>query len=154
MCNSLNPPRSLTRQLPYNVPFVAKVSLIENIFQDWDQYSLKCFDAVYAVTLQEMKRLIDQRFGRFNTALPDHISTIVENLVEHAREKTRERIEWMLELENPPFTMNDHYFSTYRDKYLAKYKEARKASVSTRSKKKRSRRIRQLLIYIADWKLY
>lgn len=31
----------------------------------------------------------------------------------------------MLKLEDPPFTLNDHYFAAYRDKYLSRYKEAR-----------------------------
>ncbi|KAJ3559507.1 hypothetical protein NM688_g311 [Phlebia brevispora] len=119
---------SLTRQLPYNVPFEAKVSLIERIFKEWDQYSTKCFDLVHNATLEEVKDLIDLRFGRYTTSLPDQIATIMENVIERASEKTRERIEWMLQLEDPPFTLNDHYFSTYREKYLARYKEARKAS--------------------------
>lgn len=118
--------KSLTRQLPYNTPFVAKVALIETFFIDWDEYSQKCFSAVYEAAQYELRLLADKHFGGYGgTPLLEHVRTIVEEQIERSRAKTLDRIQWMLELENPPFTNNDHYFSSYRDKYLVKYKKAR-----------------------------
>lgn len=107
------------------------------MFEDWGNYCQSCFEAVHTTAIDELKKTAYRHFSRFNTALPDHINTIIENLVEYAREKTLERMDWMMELENPPFTINDHYFSTYREKYLARYKEARKASASRRRNARR-----------------
>ena len=36
-----------------------------------------------------------------------------------------ERISWLLALEDRPFTMNNHYLSDYRSKFLAHYRGAR-----------------------------
>ncbi|KAF7797716.1 hypothetical protein EIP86_008916 [Pleurotus ostreatoroseus] len=118
---------SLTRQLPYNVPFRAKVALIEKIFKDWDIYCEKCFSSVYDVTLAALKDCIKTSFGTFRTSLPDHVHVIVEDLVEQCKTATLARIDWMLQLENPPFTLNDHYFANYREEYLKRYKKARQS---------------------------
>ncbi|CAL1697633.1 unnamed protein product [Somion occarium] len=96
--------KSITRELPFNVPFRAKVALVEQFYADWHRYCQTCFDSIYGATLTELQMLVDHHFTQFNaTALLDH----------------------MLKLEDPPFTLNDHYFATYRDKYLSRYKEAR-----------------------------
>ena len=37
-----------------------------------------------------------------------------------------EKIKWLLEMENAaPFTLNDHYYEDYREKFLKFYHEAR-----------------------------
>jgi len=41
------------------------------------------------------------------------------------QEKAEERIDWLLELEKTPFSLNTHYLSDYRAKFLAHYKGAR-----------------------------
>ena len=43
-------------------------------------------------------------------------------------EETRDRICWLLDLEQRPRTLNDHYFADYRDKFLAYYKGRHHAS--------------------------
>ncbi|KAL4246136.1 hypothetical protein ABKN59_008971 [Abortiporus biennis] len=118
--------RSLTRELPYNVPFRVKASLIKNFTSEWDPYCQECFDTIYTATLEELKKSVECHFGQIKSSgLWFNVLSIVEEQVERAREKTQKRINWMLELEDPPFTLNDHYFSIYREKYLAKYKQAR-----------------------------
>jgi len=119
--------RSLTRELPFNVPFRAKVSLIEKFSSNWGVFSDSCFEQVHKAALFELKQFVDSKFSQVGSSsgLWDHVSTIVEDQVERARVMTQERIEWMLGMENPPFTLNDHYFASYREKYLAEFKAAR-----------------------------
>lgn len=50
---------------------------------------------------------------------------LVDNEIEKAGVETLHQIERLMELEKPPFTLNDHYFSAYREKYLTKYKKLR-----------------------------
>lgn len=45
-----------------------------------------------------------------------------------AAERTKERIRWLLAVESTPTTLNTHYFSDYRDKFLAYYKGIRDSS--------------------------
>ena len=40
-------------------------------------------------------------------------------------EETRRRLDWLLNLERRPRTLNGHYYSDYRDKFLAYYKGCR-----------------------------
>jgi len=49
----------------------------------------------------------------------------VHDHLDAAAERTKERIEWIFQLENSPTTLNTHYFSAYRDKFLAYYKGPR-----------------------------
>lgn len=49
-------------------------------------------------------------------------------LQEHLRQcliRAEERVRWLLEIEQDPFTLNTHYYADYRDKFLAYYKGAR-----------------------------
>ena len=54
-------------------------------------------------------------------------SALVGNYLKQCNDETRRRIGWLLDLERRPRTLNDHYFSDYRDKFLAHYKGARQA---------------------------
>ncbi|KAH8091801.1 P-loop containing nucleoside triphosphate hydrolase protein [Cristinia sonorae] len=124
--------QSLTRELPYNVPFKAKVSLIRKFSEPWIDFSSNCLASIHEVSSDALHQLVHTHFGKFAmTGLLDMIQAIVETQIEKSRSNTQERLKWMLKLEDPPFTMNDHYFSLYREKYLTKYKEARKISPAT-----------------------
>jgi hypothetical protein len=58
--------RSLTRELPHNVPFSAKVTAILGCFVRWEALSLEALDSVYAVTHKIALRLVDKHFLRFS----------------------------------------------------------------------------------------
>ena len=51
--------------------------------------------------------------------------TIIQQHIKHCLERTEERISWLLELEDWPFSLNTHYLSDYKDKFLAHYKGTR-----------------------------
>jgi len=51
--------------------------------------------------------------------------------MKRCQEKAEERINWLLELEKSPFTLNTHYFSDYRAKFLAHYRGAREGYKNT-----------------------
>lgn len=59
--------QSLGKELPGNVPYGAKVSLIHDFQASWEMDSQKCFDAVYKNFDQEMLKLIGRRFNRYET---------------------------------------------------------------------------------------
>jgi hypothetical protein len=50
---------------------------------------------------------------------------IVYDHLDEAAARTKERIEWLLALEQSPTTLNTHYYSDYKDKFLAYYKGCR-----------------------------
>ena len=60
-------------------------------------------------------------------------SLIVQDHLENCAEQTREKIEWLLDVESMPATLNTHYFSDYRDKFLAYYRGSRPQASSLSS---------------------
>ncbi len=54
-----------------------------------------------------------------------YLSMIVEKEFEIVTENMKSRINWLIRLEEQPFTQNGHYFSSCRDKYLAHFKGRR-----------------------------
>jgi hypothetical protein len=50
---------------------------------------------------------------------------IVYDHLDEAAARTKQRIEWLLDLEQSPTTLNTHYYSDYKDKFLAYYKGCR-----------------------------
>ena len=45
--------------------------------------------------------------------------------MKRCREQAEIRVQWLLDLESSPFSLNTHYLSDYRAKFLAYYKAAR-----------------------------
>ncbi|KAF9507704.1 hypothetical protein BS47DRAFT_1488702 [Hydnum rufescens UP504] len=118
---------SITRELPFNVPFPAKVSLMLGCFRDWETLSFECFEAVCSVVENKVIELINRYFDRFShSALKEHVKTIFQDQVQLCKQHVKGQLAWLIKLEmSPPFTQNEHYFASYRDKYLTKYKSQR-----------------------------
>lgn len=41
-------------------------------------------------------------------------------------DRTKEQLNWLLEIESRPFTLNTHYYANYKEKFLAFYRGSRK----------------------------
>ncbi|KAF9516697.1 hypothetical protein BS47DRAFT_1371660 [Hydnum rufescens UP504] len=123
--------RSITRELPHNVPFSAKVTAILGCFVRWEALSLEALDSVYAVTQDIALGLIEKHFLRFSySSLDEKVKTIVLEELKHCKKDVSDVLIWMVDLENPPYTQNEHYFSSCRDRYLTEYKQQRSVSTS------------------------
>jgi hypothetical protein len=57
--------RSITRELPGNIPFSAKKSLITAFQQTWLTCAVDCFAKVKHSMLALLMRCIDEKFGRY-----------------------------------------------------------------------------------------
>ena len=121
---------SLTRQLPFNVPFSAKTNLIGCFLGGWAAHCAKCFDAIHSATLDAVRALAQKHFGRARALLGD-VRVLCDALVEQRRAAARELIAFQLKLEDPPFTINDVYFSACRKKFLTQYRAAQKVGSCT-----------------------
>ena len=50
-------------------------------------------------------------------------------MTEHIKQcgdRTKERIAWLMDVEKRPYTLNTHYYSDYKDKFLSYYRGCRK----------------------------
>lgn len=50
---------------------------------------------------------------------------VVKEHLEHCQDRARERINWLMDLERRAFTLNTHYYSDYKDKFLSYYRGCR-----------------------------
>lgn len=64
------------------------------------------------------------------------LSAVVQRLIEKRQDETVGRIKWLMRLERRPYTQNHHYLTSYRDKFLSKYRgERRKKNTSQTANK-------------------
>ncbi|KAI5117952.1 hypothetical protein M0805_004717 [Coniferiporia weirii] len=112
-----------TRELPGNVPFVVTQKIIEDGMKKWEKPVSLYFEAVQATVVEALKRLINEHFKRFeHGGLLGTIQMEVFEQVKKHRDATREHLNWLLNLERRPFTLDSHQLGTYKDKFLAHYK--------------------------------
>jgi len=99
---------------------------IKQFLSKWHAPALELFDETYDILKQEVLRVVDTHFNRMGRGLAaNRVTLIVQEHLESCAERTREKIEWLLDVESMPTTLNTHYFADYRDKFLAHYRGAR-----------------------------
>ncbi|EJC99594.1 uncharacterized protein FOMMEDRAFT_148530 [Fomitiporia mediterranea MF3/22] len=119
---------SKSRELPFNVPYKVKVGYITECVTDWKFHARTCFEKVFHVYQEYLEHLVSKQFGGYSSGgLHERVRSIVEDELERTKAITLARIDWLLELEEDPFTLNEHYLSSCRDKYLKQYYEQRQA---------------------------
>ncbi|KAJ7468099.1 P-loop containing nucleoside triphosphate hydrolase protein [Mycena latifolia] len=116
--------KSITRELPGNIPFSSKKSLITAFQQTWFTATAACFDGIKHAMLALLARRIDARFGRYEH-LKARITAFITELAGKYYESCGTFLMAMLEVEQMPFTMNDHYLQASTEKWLSRYKDQR-----------------------------
>ncbi|KAK0211639.1 P-loop containing nucleoside triphosphate hydrolase protein [Armillaria fumosa] len=117
--------RSVTRELPNNVPFDAKVALITSFQHSWPASVKSCFDDVRNTVLNTLLSCVDhERLGRYDL-LTHHLRSFVSEVTSEQYASCYKILEAILEVELSPFTQNLHYLDSSSEKWLAKYKGAK-----------------------------
>ncbi|KAL0955559.1 hypothetical protein HGRIS_001798 [Hohenbuehelia grisea] len=115
-----------TRELPDNYPFVVRASFINEITREWRKPAKNLCDMVYKILSDFIKGLIQDHFSAFGQGqLEQRVRVIVQDHLQQCRVATEAKIDWLLRLEDRPFTLNTHYLAAYKDKFLSYYKAAR-----------------------------
>jgi len=115
-----------TRELPDNYPFVVSKQLINDCTKLWDEPSHILFETVNGVLSDFVDELVDKHFGEHRQGgLYQRVMVIVNDVLKQCYDKTLSYIDWLLRLEQSPFTLNGHYFSDYKDKFLSHYRGSR-----------------------------
>ncbi|KAK7676574.1 hypothetical protein QCA50_020450 [Cerrena zonata] len=130
--------RSLTRELPNNIPYPAKTVLIQSSQGTWSSDSRRCFDEVHKKLKGTLHELIDDQFSRYEH-LRSRLKPVVTELIDARHKETWHDIEKMLKRESLPYTQNGHYYQVTKEKYLAKYKDARAGHVVLERPQKRQK---------------
>ncbi|KAJ3825902.1 P-loop containing nucleoside triphosphate hydrolase protein [Lentinula raphanica] len=115
-----------TRELPDKYPYIIEEWFIQQITQQWSAPSQELCLFVHKTTLEHILRLVRLRFAEFGQGvLERQARLIIEQHMKDRLEATKDRIKWLLDLEYRPFTMNTHYLSDYKNKFLSHYKMCR-----------------------------
>ncbi|KAJ7629835.1 P-loop containing nucleoside triphosphate hydrolase protein [Mycena rosella] len=116
--------KSITRELPGNIPFSAKKSLICAFQSTWLRLAADCFDSVKHAMLALLMRCIDDKFGRYEL-LQARMKSFITELAGKYYESCGSFLIAILEVEQMPFTMNDRYLHASTEKWLSRYKDQR-----------------------------
>ncbi|KAF9479395.1 hypothetical protein BDN70DRAFT_878878 [Pholiota conissans] len=118
--------RARTRELPGNYPFVVQKNFIDKIIKEWHAPAQILCKTVHSTVHEHIKNLIRKHFAEFGQGhLEQRVKNIIQQHMKQCLERAEERIKWLMELEASPFSLNTHYLSDYKAKYLAHYKGAR-----------------------------
>ena len=55
---------------------------------------------------------------------------VISEHLKRCGDQTKAQLNWLLEIESRPFTLNTHYYSDYKDKFLAFYRGSRESGSS------------------------
>ncbi|KAI0820963.1 P-loop containing nucleoside triphosphate hydrolase protein [Irpex lacteus] len=120
---------AITRELPDHYPFTVSNDYIKSIIEEWTTPAQVLFDQIQHVLMSHVKRIVAVHFSKFaHGSLQHHVTALVTKHVQDCGRKTIEQLQWLQELERRPRTMNDHYYSDYKDKFLALYRGSRQTS--------------------------
>lgn len=139
--------RSLTRELPGHFPYSVQKAIIEKIIQQWKAPALELCQSVYQFVSEHVKELVRKNFAHFGQGTLEqrvrylHIQlslstkdysrlrffcrVIMNKHIQEHMASAQAKIIWLLALEAQPFSLNTHYFTDYRSKFVAYYRGQR-----------------------------
>ncbi|TFK50788.1 hypothetical protein OE88DRAFT_1712740 [Heliocybe sulcata] len=120
--------KAVSRELPDKYPFEVTLLFIKEFTQTWRDPAMALFVKVYDRFVAHTREIVQKKFPAVRYAqggLQQRILVIVADIVKQLGDRTKDRIAWLLELEEDPFTLNAHYYQDYKDKFLAHYKKSR-----------------------------
>ncbi|KIJ68612.1 hypothetical protein HYDPIDRAFT_106826 [Hydnomerulius pinastri MD-312] len=116
--------KSVTRELPDNVPFQSKVTLIQDFQRTWEASAIRCLNEVRGSMLAALCASIEEQFSR-HEHLRRHVFAFVTEHVNYHHERCMERIVEQLGTERTPFTQNTRDLVRQKEKWHTRYKRAR-----------------------------
>ncbi|KAI0343435.1 hypothetical protein BDW22DRAFT_1170105 [Trametopsis cervina] len=121
--------KAITRELPDHYPFVVANEYVKEIIDQWRVPARNLYDQTQYILVTHVKDIVARHFSKYSHGnLQLYVTTIILKHLENCGKQTMDQIVWLQELEKRPHTMNDHYFSDYKDKFLALYRGGRHTS--------------------------
>ncbi|OCH96157.1 hypothetical protein OBBRIDRAFT_719052 [Obba rivulosa] len=113
--------RSRTIELPGNVPYSAKLALIEEFQKNWLCYAEKCLRGVHAAFEETVQQLIHTKFKE-NRQLESVVTVCITDLMKSCHETTYGHIRGAVEAEMMVFTQDEHGFLLYKNRWLSHFR--------------------------------
>ncbi|KAF9047677.1 P-loop containing nucleoside triphosphate hydrolase protein [Panaeolus papilionaceus] len=118
-----------TRELPGSFPFVVQSGYIEEVVAQWKVPAMRLLHVIFTVITDYVKDIIKKYFEDIGQGLLEQkVRSIMQIHLKQCFERAESKLEWLLNIEVWPFSMNTHYFLDYRSKFLAYYRKIRQES--------------------------
>ncbi|KAJ3508089.1 hypothetical protein NLJ89_g5947 [Agrocybe chaxingu] len=115
-----------TRELPGNYPFVVQKTFIQEIIKEWEEPALHLCDTTFSQIDRRVQELVAKHFSHFGQGhLEQRVRILMKSRIEECFADAKRIIEWHLKVEDQPFSLNTHYLTAYREKFMAHYKGER-----------------------------
>jgi hypothetical protein len=119
-------------------PFAVKEELIIRTVKSWHQPVSAAFERAERIFLDRLTSLVDTHFGKhafggLRTIVMQVLIRLALNLsnllyrkivlekLEECKTSTQQELEFLLDMESLPFTLNSHYYMDYKEKFLKYY---------------------------------
>lgn len=111
-----------TRELPGEFPFAAIEELVTRTSGLWRQPVKAVFGRAERVFVQRLTLLVEAHFGQHaHGGLRAAVLKIVLEKLEECKAATVQELDFLLDMESLPFTLNSHYYLDYKEKFLKHY---------------------------------
>lgn len=122
--------RAKTKELPYNTPYGAKKTLIVSSVQSWEIIAHQAIDELRPAVFQVVEKLVAKYFGRYSAGPLRNVAGVVaRDEIDKLFATAKLHVEWLMQMESDPFTMNDNFLSTTQTTYLAQFKKERQQGI-------------------------
>ncbi|KAF9455948.1 P-loop containing nucleoside triphosphate hydrolase protein [Collybia nuda] len=115
--------KTVTRELPGNVPFEANRRLILHFQTFWATLVTKCQEGIKALVVAALKRGTDETFSDYGS-LMSILGGVIEKLINTKFELMNTHTLVILEVEQGPFTLHGIDLNIEETKWLKKYHDA------------------------------
>ncbi|KAL0952898.1 hypothetical protein HGRIS_007116 [Hohenbuehelia grisea] len=131
--------KSIRRELPNNIPFRAKASLISAFQEPWQHNVVNCLQSVQKQLLNLLLGLVETKFGRF-AVLQSNLKDYMTSLVDHHAQNCLVFAQALMRMELRPHTLNDDDFKRATNRWLVHFRDmpAGKISPPAQSAERRS----------------
>ncbi|CAE6500374.1 unnamed protein product [Rhizoctonia solani] len=111
-----------TRELPGEFPFAVIEELVMRTLGLWRQPVKDVFGRAERVFVQRLTTLVEAHFGQHaHGGLRAAVLKIVLEKLDECKTATVQELEFLLDMESLPFTLNSHYYLDYKEKFLKHY---------------------------------
>ncbi|EIN06635.1 hypothetical protein PUNSTDRAFT_115166 [Punctularia strigosozonata HHB-11173 SS5] len=115
--------QAVSREFPDHCPFVVTHHYVRGFTSKWQQPVDEFLEEVDTIITEHAKAIVKRHFSQYQYGgLQSVVNTIVCEHIQKCLEETRQKLMWLLELEDPPLTLNNHYYTDYKDKFLTYYR--------------------------------
>ncbi|KAG9033665.1 hypothetical protein FRB95_014553 [Tulasnella sp. JGI-2019a] len=117
------------RELPGDNPPAVKHRLIAETVKPWKVLAIKYFEEIHQLINDDVYGLIREHFKAYMLGgLHDVVKGLATGVIQKRHQYTLQMIENLCNLEVTPWTQNDHYYLSNREKYSKLYQSVYRAS--------------------------